>query len=265
MSERFDAIVVGSGPNGLAAAIRLARQSLSVLVIEGHDEVGGGTRTSELTLPGFHHDVCSAAHPFAVASPFLDQLPLADHGLEWITPPVAMAHPMDDGTAVLLHTSVEATAAGLAEDADAYRRLMNPLVKRADRVIAGTLSPLLRVPRHPVTMARFGLSALPSATHLAKRFATPNGRALIAGLAAHAVAPLDEPATAGVGVALAVAAHHRGWPIAAGGSHQLTKAMASYFTSLGGEIRTGQWVHRLTDLPRPRPYFSTSPRRDSSP
>lgn len=249
VSERFDAIVVGSGPNGLTAAIHLARQSLSVLVLEGHDEIGGGTRTGELTLPGFHHDVCSAAHPFAAASPYLSQLPLQDHGLEWITAPVAMAHPMDDGTAAMLHNSVDDTTGGLGADGDTYRRLMEPLARHGDDVIAGSLAPLIRVPRHPVTMARFGLPSLQSAERLARRFATPNARALMGGLAAHAVAPLDRAATAGVGIALAVAAHHGGWPIAAGGSSALTSAMASYFTGLGGEIRTGTWVRRLTDLP----------------
>ena len=249
MSDRYDAVVVGSGPNGLAAAIELARHDKHVLVIEGYGEIGGGTRTAELTLPGFRHDVCSAAHPFGPASPFLSRLPLRQHGLEWITPPVSVAHPLDDGLVSLLAGSVSATAADLGEDEAVYRRLIGPLADAADAIIDGSLQPLLRVPRHPLTMARFGLAALLPATRFAARFETPGAKALIAGLAAHSVLPLDYVATNGVGLALAIAGHRNGWPIVKGGSHQLTKAMASYLETLGGEIRTGWWVKSLDELP----------------
>jgi len=249
MSERYDAVVVGSGPNGLAAAIELARHDKAVLVVEGHDQIGGGTRTAPLTLPGFLHDVCSAAHPLGPASPFLAMLPLQDHGLEWITPSVSVAHPLDDGSVVVLEGTVSATAAGLGADGPVYRRHVGPLAESADEIITGSLQPLLRVPRHPVSMARFGYAAVMSATRYAVRFATTGARALIAGLAAHSILPLDHPATAGVGLALAIAGHRNGWPIARGGSHALTMAMAAYLRTLGGEIRTGWWVRSLEELP----------------
>jgi phytoene dehydrogenase-like protein len=252
MGERFDAVIVGSGPNGLAAAIELARHDLSVLVIEGHDRIGGGTRTTELTLPGFHHDVCAAAHPFAVASPFLRDLPLSNYGLEWITPPAAFAHPLDGRPAAMLRGSVADTAAGLGIDRATYNKLLGPLMAHVDAVIDSSLSPLVRIPRSPFTTARFGLSALSSARLFSRRFASPKARALIAGLAAHSVLPLSFPATSGVGLALALAGHRNGWPIARGGSARLTDAMAGYLETLGGTIRTGQWVRRLEELPPAR-------------
>lgn len=249
MTERYDAVVVGSGPNGLAAAIELALHDKHVLVIEGSAEIGGGTRTTELTLPGFLHDVCSAAHPFGPASPFLSRLPLQRHGLTWIAPPVAVAHPLDDGPAALLEGTVSTTAAGLGDDEPPYRRIVGPLADRADTILADSLGPLLRIPRHPLTMARFGLSAVSPASRFAVRFTTNRARALIAGLAAHSVLPLDHLATNGVGLALALAGHRNGWPIAAGGSRAITDAMAAYLTTLGGEIRTGWWVRSLEELP----------------
>ncbi len=249
MNTRRDATVVGSGPNGLAAALELARNGIDVTVIEGHPQIGGGTRTAELTLPGFHHDVCSAAHPFGPSSPFLQQLPLAEHGLEWVTPPVALAHPLDDGTAVLLESDISATAAGLGSDARTYRHLLSPLVEGFTDLADGILAPLVRFPRHPLLMARFGSTATLTASRFAQRFDTGRARALIAGLCAHGTLPFDRPGTAGTGLALAVAAHHNGWPVVRGGSHRLTGAMASYLTSLGGVIETGRWVERLGDLP----------------
>jgi phytoene dehydrogenase-like protein len=249
MTERYDAVVVGSGPNGLAAAIELARHDKHVLVIEGRDEIGGGTRTAELTLPGFLHDVCSAAHPFGPASPFLARLPLEDHGLRWITPPASVAHPLDDQPAVLLEGTVSATAAALGPDEAVYRRLVGPLADGADAVVEGILGPLPRIPRHPVTMARFGLEAVMPATRFAARFSTQRARALVAGLGAHSVLPLDRPATNGVGLALAVAGHRNGWPVAAGGSRAISDAMTAYLRTLGGEVRTGSWVSSLEELP----------------
>ncbi len=252
MVERYDAVVVGSGPNGLAAAIELARHDLAVLVVEGHEQIGGGTRTAELTLPGFRHDVCAAAHPFGPASPFLSRLPLTELGVEWVTPPVSVAHPLDDRPAVLLEGDVATTAAGLGGDAAAYRRRIGPLADRVDDVLAGALGPLLRWPEHPLTMARLGLAAVPSAVRYARRFRTVEARALLAGLAAHSVLPLDFAATNGVGVALALAGHRNGWPIVRGGTARLAAALADHLTSLGGEIRTGQWVRSLDELPRSR-------------
>ena len=249
MNERYDAVVVGSGPNGLSAAIELALNDKHVLVIEGSDEIGGGTRTTELTLPGFRHDVCSAAHPFGPASPFLSRLPLDEHGLRWITPPVSVAHPFDDGPAAMLEGTVSATAAGLGDDEPAYRRVVGPLADDADPIIAGSLGPLLRIPRHPLAMARFSLSALLPASRFAAHFATDRAQGLFAGLAAHSVLPLDHVATNGVGLVLALAGHRNGWPIAAGGSHTITDAMAAYLRTLGGEIRTGWWVRSLDELP----------------
>ncbi len=249
MTERYDAVVVGSGPNGLAAAIELARHDLGVLVIEGHDEIGGGTRTGERTLPGYRHDVCAAAHPFVPSSPHLSRLPLAMHGLELTTPAGIVAHPLDDGSAPLLVGSVAETAAGLGDDAATYRRVFRPLVAAADHVIEGSLGPILRAPAHPLTMARFGSRALLSASRLASRFSTVQAKALIAGLAGHSIVPLDKPATAGVGMALAVAGHRNGWPFVTGGSEGLTRSMASYLAKLGGRIETGRWITSLDELP----------------
>jgi phytoene dehydrogenase-like protein len=219
------------------------------LVVEGTDEIGGGTRTAELTLPGFRHDVCSAAHPFAVASPFLASLPLDRHGLEWITPPAAVAHPLDGRAAVMLEQSVAATAAQLGPDRTTYQRHIGRLVADFSTIVEGVLGPLLRLPRHPIRMARFGLPALMSATRYAQRFEATEARALMAGLAAHAIVPLNKPATNGVALSLGVAGHISGWPIARGGSAALTSAMAGYLATLGGEIRTGEWVTSLTQLP----------------
>ncbi|HSF84753.1 MAG TPA: NAD(P)/FAD-dependent oxidoreductase [Acidimicrobiia bacterium] len=249
MSERYDAVIVGSGPNGLAAAIELARNDLAVLVIEGADAIGGGTRTATLTLPGYLHDVCSAAHPFAIGSPFLAGLPLADHGLEWINPPAAVAHPLDGRAAVLLERSVEDTSSQLGRDANEYVAAFSALADRFGDIAPAILGPLLRLPSHPLTTARFGVMALQSAVRFAERFDTVEARALLAGLAAHSILPLDRAATNGVGIALGLAGHAVGWPIAKGGSAALTDAMGAYLVELGGEIRTGHWVKSLDELP----------------
>jgi phytoene dehydrogenase-like protein len=243
-----DAVVVGSGPNGLAAAITLARAGRSVLVVEAAETIGGGVRSAELTLPGFVHDVCSAIHPLAKASTFFRELPLAEHGLELVEPPAPLVHPLDDGTAVMLERSVEETAAGLGPDADEYRKLMGPLVDRSDR-----LAPFLQghspVPRHPLAAARFGLLALRSAVGLAKRFQGERARALFAGLAAHSIQDLYRSPTASFGLVLGLFGHTHGWPLVRGGSQQLADALASYLRSLGGEIETGRHVESVDELP----------------
>jgi phytoene dehydrogenase-like protein len=247
-----DAIVVGSGPNGLAAAIALARAGRSVVVLEGRETVGGGLRSEELTLPGFLHDTCSAIHPLGVASPFFRSVPLAAHGVEWVHPPAPLAHPLDDGTAVVLERSLEATAAGLGRDGEAWRRLFGPLVAAAERLVEGTLAPL-RPPRHPVVMARFGLRALRSASGLARSsFAGERARALLAGCAAHSMLPLGAPATASFGLVLALLGHAVGWPLPRGGSQRLADALAAHLVSLGGEIETGRPVASLAELPPAR-------------
>jgi phytoene dehydrogenase-like protein len=244
-----DAIVVGSGPNGLAAAVALARAGRSVLVLEGRDTVGGGLRTEALTLPGFLHDTCSAIHPLGVASPFLRGVPLAEHGVEWIQPPAPLAHPLDDGTAVVLERTIEETAAGLdGADGRAWQRLFGPLVTSVDELVEAILSPPLP-PRHPLVMARFGPKAIRSAAPLARsRFDGPRARALFAGNAAHGMLPLDAPASASFGLVLATLGHAVGWPLPRGGSQAIADAMASYLRSLGGEIETGRQVESLDEL-----------------
>ncbi|MGH8903184.1 MAG: phytoene desaturase family protein, partial [Egibacteraceae bacterium] len=247
-----DAVVVGSGPNGLAAAITLATAGRSVLVVEAADTVGGGVRSAELTLPGFVHDVCSAIHPLGLASPVFAGMPLADHGLEWIQPPIALAHPLDDSNAALLYQDLEATGASLGADADAWQRLFAPLVREWDGIAQAALGPL-RIPRYPLTAARFGLSAMQPAVLLAQaRFRGPVARALFAGMAAHAILPLRKPVTAGFGLVLGVLAHRVGWPLPRGGSQAIADALAAVLRKLGGEIRTGWHVRSLGELPPSR-------------
>jgi phytoene dehydrogenase-like protein len=243
-----DAVVVGSGPNGLAAAITLARAGCSVLVVEAAGTIGGGVRSAELTLPGFVHDVCSAIHALAKASHFFRELPLAEHGMELVDPPAPLAHPLDDGTAVMLERSVEETAAGLGADSDAYRKLMAPLVERSDE-----LEPFLLgrspIPRRPLPAARFGLVALRSAVGLADRFEGERARALFAGVAAHSIQDLHRSPTASFGLVLGLLGHTHGWPLVRGGSQQLADALASYLRSLGGVIETGRRVKSVEELP----------------
>ena len=249
---KLDAVVVGAGPNGLAAAVALARAGRSVTVLEGAATIGGGTRSAELTVPGLRHDVCSAVHPFAVASPFLASLPLAEHGLVWRHAEVDLAHPLDDGTAGVMVRSLDETCAGLGRDGAAWRGLFGPVTRGFDQLAGDVLGPVLRWPAHPVRMARFGLRAGLSATLLAGRFETPQARALFAGSAAHVFRPLNRPATASVGVMLTAAGHAHGWPVPEGGSAAITDALASLLAELGGTVVTGHPVHRRSDLPPAR-------------
>jgi phytoene dehydrogenase-like protein len=248
----YDAVVVGSGPNGLAAAITLARDGLSVLVLEAEATIGGGARSAELTIPGFLHDVCSAIHPLAVSSPFFRDLPLAQYGLEMIQPPAPVAHPLDDGTAAVLERSVEETGRALGADADAYRRLMGPLAADAWRLYDDLLGPL-HMPRHPLALARFGLRGIGSARRLAESwFRGAPARVLFAGLAAHSVLPLERPPSAAVGLMLGLTGHVAGWPLPRGGSQKISDALASYLRTLGGEVVTGRRVGSLDELPPAR-------------
>jgi phytoene dehydrogenase-like protein len=247
--QSYDAVVIGSGPNGLAAAITMAQAGRSVLVVEGRETIGGGMRSAELTLPGFLHDVCSAVHPMAVGSPFFRTLPLHEHGLEWVEPPGAVAHPFDDGTAVVVERSVQATAGQLGEDAGAYARLMAPLVAdwpKIERTVLGSVA----FPAHPFAAPRFGLHAVRSASSLARStFRGAKARAVLAGLAAHSILPLEKIPSAAFGLVLGITAHAVGWPIARGGSRKIGEALASYLRSIGGEIVTGRMVESLEQLP----------------
>ncbi|MEP7220922.1 MAG: NAD(P)/FAD-dependent oxidoreductase, partial [Bacteroidota bacterium] len=258
----YDAVVVGSGPNGLAAAITIARAGRSVIVFEAKETIGGGTRTQELTLPGYLHDICSAIHPLGVGSPFFRTIPLADHGVEWIFPPVSIAHPLDDGTAVLLTRSIDATAATLGPDADAYRRLMTPIVERWEKLLPDLLGPF-GVPRHPLALARFGLLALRSASSLAtSRFRTEAARGYFAGLSAHSILPLEMASTAAFGLILGMLGHAVGWPVPKGGSARIAGALAEYLRSLDGEIVVGRRIESIDELPPARAvFFDVTPRQ----
>lgn len=245
MSATTDAVVVGSGPNGLAAAIELARAGLSVTVYEANGTAGGGARSAELTVPGVVHDVCSAFHPFAMASPYLATLPLADFGLEWCHPEIDLVHPLDGGDAVALYRSLDDTVAGLGADGAKWQRRFGPIVRRLDDLAPEFLGPLLHVPRHPLLLARFGVAAMLPASAFARTLGSQRARALFAGSAAHAFRPLHTLASASVGVALTAVAHRHGWPVARGGSHSITDAMVAYLESLGGTVVTD---HRVTTL-----------------
>lgn len=249
LSKRdFDAVVIGSGPNGLAAAITLQQAGCSVLLLEGNKTIGGGLRSEELTLPGFTHDICSAIHPLAVGSPFFSSLPLKDHGLEFIFPPVAAAHPFDDGSAAMLTSSVEETSALLQADKEAYTHLIKPVVDNWSKIIQNILGPL-SIPKHPLALARFGLDALLPAEMISKRFITEKAKGLWAGMAAHSIMPLSNLTTAAIGLVLMGAGHVHGWPLPKGGSKQIAHALYSYFVSIGGKVETNFYVRSLNQLP----------------
>ena len=251
----YDAIVVGSGPNGLAAAITIARTGRSVLVYEAKETVGGGCRSAELTLPGFTHDICSAIHPFGLGSPFLRTLPLEQYGIEWVQPPLSLAHPLDNGTAAVLARSLDVTCASLGEDATAYKHLMQPLVENWETIIEafyGPLRPQAIIP-HPFKLANFGRAALRSASGLARtQFTGARARALFAGVSGHAMLPLTVASTAAAGLMLSMMAHVVGWQFPRGGSQKIADALAAYLRDLGGEIVTGVEVKSLDALPPAR-------------
>ena len=257
----YDAIVVGTGPNGLAAGIRLALEGLQVKIFEAADTVGGGMRTKEMMQTGVRHDICSAIHPMAASSPFMSKLPLGDFGLEWITPEYAVAHPMDSGKAAIMQTDIRATAEELGVDSEEYQKIMRPIAENWEALTNDFLGPLT-IPSHPILMARFGLQAIQSAERLQRKFKTPEAKALFAGLAAHSILPLDAPVTAAIGLVLGAAGHSVGWPLPKGGSQSIADAMAAYFKSLGGEIETGFEVTSLKQLPPNRcVLFDLTPRQ----
>ncbi|HXV70970.1 MAG TPA: NAD(P)/FAD-dependent oxidoreductase [Acidimicrobiia bacterium] len=247
----FDATVVGAGPNGLAAAVELARSGRKTLLVEAAREIGGGTRTAELTLPGFRHDVCSAIHPAGVASPYFNEIDLE---VDWVRSPIPLSHPLDGGRVAVLHRSVDETASGLGEDEASYRRLMEPIVEQIDEYLDVALGPVKVVPDHPGAFTRLGLiGGLPVAA-LAKRFDTEEGKGLFSGIAAHAIAPFHGLATSAVGLMLGAIAHSHGWPLARGGSRSITEALAARFEELGGKIELDREIDSVDDLP-PGPIF----------
>ncbi len=264
-TRHLDVVVVGSGPNGLAAAVALAREGATVLVLEARDEIGGGTRTAELTLPGYVHDVCSAVHPMGLLSPYFRTLDLEAHGLRWILPPASVAHPLDDEPAVMLWRSMDATCAALGTDGPAYRKLLDPFLRDPHAFLSDALGPL-GIPRHPFLLMRFGMTGLQPAVRLARRhFQATRARALFAGLAAHAIQSLDRLLTGSVGMIFALTAHVREWPIVAGGSAGITRALASLLGQLGGRIQTGERITSAGQLPPARVYlFDTSPNQIAS-
>ena len=253
MPIEYDAIIVGSGPNGLAAAITLARTGCSVLVYESNSTIGGGARSAELTLPGFLHDVCSAVHPLAAGSPFFKTLPLERFGLEWIEPEIPLAHPLDNGSAACLYKDVDVTAEQLHEDSRAYRRLMRPLTRNWENLSIDFLQPILHWPQQPITLAHFVILGLFPATLLAKfLFRREPARALFAGIAAHSFLPLEAPVSSAFALVLGLAGHAVGWPIPRSGSQQISNALAGYLRELGGKIEVNRPIENLRDLPKSR-------------
>src|SRR6201997_2404160 len=253
MPDACDAIIVGSGPNGLAAAITLARAGCSVLVYESNATIGGGARSADLTLPGFVHDVCSAVHPLAAGSPFFKTLPLERFGLEWVEPEIPLAHPLDNGSAACLYKDVDVTAEQLHEDSGAYRRLMKPLARNWENLSIEFLQPMLHWPQHPITLAHFGIQALCPATLLAKfLFRHEPARALFAGIAAHSFLPLEAPVSSAFALVLGLAGHAVGWPIPRSGSQQISNALADYLRELGGKIEVNKRIENLNHLPKSR-------------
>jgi phytoene dehydrogenase-like protein len=261
MPHRYDAVVVGAGPNGLAAAIALAQSGYSVIVLEAAETIGGGCRSAEITLPGFIHDVCAAVHPMGVVSPFFKHLPLQKYGLEWVRSPAAVAHPFDDGSAAVLYPSLEHTGETIAPDGPRWAKLMGPFLRHRDALFSEILKPV-RVPSHPLLMARFGVYGLQSSSWLVRNaFDAPKARALFSGCAAHSFLALDAPASASFGLVLALAAHATEWPVVKGGSQRLIDALAVHLQTLGGEIATGTRVRELKDLPSHRTVlFDLAPR-----
>lgn len=257
----YDAVVVGSGPNGLAAAIVLQHAGLSVLVLEAKETIGGGLRSAELTLPGFVHDICSAIHPLAAGSPLFSKLALDQHGLEYLYPEFSAAHPFDDGTSAILRGSVDETANGLGVDSEAYTKLLKPLVKTWPGMADDVLGPL-HFPKHPLDMAAFGLNALRSADSLSKVFKSKEARGLFGGMAAHSIQPLSNLATSAIALVLMATGHIQGWPVPLGGSKEIANALSSYFLSFGGEIQTGVHVRSLKDIPSSRTIlFDLTPKQ----
>src|SRR5213596_36420 len=253
MADECDAVIVGSGPNGLAAAITLARAGCTVLVCEANATIGGGARSAELTLPGFLHDVCSGVHPLAAGSPFFKTLPLDRFGLQWIQPDIPLAHPLDDGTAACLHRDVDLTAEQLRDDSRAYRWLMKPLTRDWEKLANEFLQPMLHLPRNPIALARFGIPAICPTTFLAKSlFRHEPARALFAGIAAHSFLPLEAAVSFAFALVLGIAGHAVGWPIPRGGSQQISNALAAYLHELGGKIETKHRVDNLNELPKSR-------------
>jgi phytoene dehydrogenase-like protein len=243
-----DAIIVGSGPNGLACAVELARNGVGVTVLEAAQRIGGGTRTSELTVPGLLHDDCSATHPMAVGSPFLRALDLQRHGLEWLWPEVDLAHPLDDGNAGVMVRSIDETARGLGQDGPAWRRVFGSASAHFDELLEDIMKPVLHPPHHPVRLVRFGLAAATPATLLARSWRTPQARALFGGVAAHAFSLMNRPMSSSVGCALISACHAFGWPVAKGGSKAISESLASVLREHGGTIETGRRVTHMAEL-----------------
>src|ERR1700722_16652044 len=261
MRTELDAVVAGSGPNGLAAAITMAAAGLRVQVIEGAPTIGGGCRTEELTLPGFWHDVCSAAHPLAIASPFFQRFDLAARGVALVRPGVEFAHPRDGGRAAVVSRSVSDTAARLGADGRAYRRLIGPMTEHMDEICQAILAPRRKPPAHPLVLADYGRRAVLPASMVARRWHSQEARAIMAGAAAHAMMPLPAVPTAGIGLMLIGLAHAVGWPLVAGGSARITDALAGALTAAGGSIETGRWVRSLAELPSARAVLlDVSPR-----